>query len=731
MKKYVLLFVLAIAFVAAFGVFHYQAFAQETAQVEQSGFQKFITTLKAAFAKVDKTVDSSQISAAATQAVLASENRATEAPKYVHEMNHELLKNGINYNSKSVFAKKEFKQQAEKNIFNVLAERKKVLLAMLKENPKMVGAYALPLLTRSLLPDAAQGLYEEPKTVTGTLVVFHQEDFMNLKEHEADFQYQIVNGNKRYKFYPTQPISVAPGTEVTVKGLQLDDNLIGDITRQGNTPARLPAQVGEDGARVAVPHKMLVILAHYSDATTTPFTTAVAQSKIFSGQFKNFYNEQSYGGISFSGDVYGWYMIPRTTGSCENPSLGWGGDLDSYITSQSINLANYQHVLIITNCSGGYAKGSAFVGASPIFINNQVYTLSVSWVNGSGANFLQNSMWSTSTPPTFSWTNLDSMVTHEVGHGLGLWHANGYDCGSTTLDTASMGQSATCTHKEYGNPFDIMGDQRGYGFHTNAFYKEMMGWLDGTNMITATASGNYTLAPYENTTGKKAVKIQLANGTAPYYVEWRQSTGFDSMLSNSTISSNKNGLIITRAYSDSMQLPYNQARMLDARATSSLWTDDIKTTSFNSTTGTFSDPRTGVTIGPITSKTASAIKFNVTVAPVACVRKNPTFLYADSYGLTIGPGSSFAIFPTVWNDDYTGCAPANMLVTMTLPSGMTASPLTYTMSNVAAENSATAQLPTITASGTIAPGTYNINLTAKNMASNKTSVVSVPITVVQ
>jgi PKD repeat protein len=70
-----------------------------------------------------------------------------------------------------------------------------------------------------------------------------------------------------------------------------------------------------------------------------------------------------------------------------------------------------------------------------------------------------------------------------------------------------------------------------------------------------------------------------------------------------------------------------------------------------------------------------------------------------------------------------------MLVTMTLPTGMTGSPLKYTMSNVAAENSATAQLPTITAANNLAPGTYNINLTAKNMASNMTSVISVPIVV--
>ncbi len=679
------------------------------------------------FAKLYR-VDSTQISAAATAAVLSSPKKEAEAPKYMYEMNRNLLLNGINYKSKSVFATDEVKKVSQQNIVNVLTERKKVLLAMLATNPKLVGAYALPLLTRSLLPSGLESMYEQQKTITGTLVAFHKENFLD-QDHDmdADFEYQIVSQKERYAFYPTKPVGVQTGTQVSVRGLLLDRNIIGEVS-VGGQASRGAAPANPPTIAPSANHRLLVLLANYNDATNVPFTPADAKAKIFTGPFASFYKEQSYGKISFSGDVYGWYTVPRPTGSCDNPTLGWGGDLDGFVASSSINLANYDHVLVVTNCSGGYAKGFAYVGSSPMLVNNQMYNLSTSWVNSSGQMSLQNSLW-TFTPPPFAWSNLDSMVAHEVGHGLGLWHANGYDCGAITLDSHAMGQSAICSHVEYGNPFDIMGDERGYGFHTNPFYKEMLGWLDSSNMTTATSSGSYTLAPYETSVGKKAVKIVMAgSSTASYYVEWRQPIGFDRLLANGAVSSNQDGIVITRAYSDAMTPPYNQTRMLDARPTSDTWTNDIKTSTLNGSS-VFTDPRTGISIGPITSKTKNAITFSVDIASVACVHENPMFLYPDTYGLNVGPGSTFALFPTVWNDDYTGCAPADMLVTMVLPSGMNASQLTYTMQNLAPENADTAQLPDITVSSSMAPGTYNIGLQVQNLAGTLSSMTSVPIVV--
>ena len=683
---------------------------------------------------VNKDLPASQVSAAATQAVLQStgSEREVKSNNYLHVMNHELLQNEVIYNSKSVFSNPKSKQIAEKNIFNILAERKKVILAMAKDHPNLVGAYALPLLTRKLLPKDAAGLFEEPKTLTGDLLVFHGDDFTRT---DGDFfEYQLVVSGKKFSFYPVHPVNFVPGSRVSINGLVLDNIIVGDLSTAVASQTYQDTTRGTALSRVtAVEHKVAVIMVNYTDAPAAPFTATTASNLIFNGAFQSLYTEQSYSKIHFSGDVFGWYTIPRETAGCNNPSIGWGGDLDSIIAANAINLSNYQHVLVVTNCNQNYDKGFAYIGVSPLYINGQTYNLSVSWVNGSGANFLSNSIWSQSLPPTFPWTNLDSMVSHEMGHALGLFHANAYDCGGTTSTNKSFGKDPNCQKIEYGNAFDVMGDDRAFGLHLNAFYKDLVGWLDGANSKTVNATGSYTLSKYENGTGTKAMRIQRP-GTVegmtvfPYYIEYRRGLGFDSLMGNSALSTNKNGLMITRAYSDSNP-PYNLSALLDMRPTASPWSDDVKTATLNGTK-VFTDARNGITIGPISSSTTTQITFNVTINPIACVRQVPMYLFPETYGLTIGQGSQFQIYPTVYNDDYSGCAPADMKVTMALPAGLTASPLSTTFTALAPEQAGTLELPLITASGSIAPGIYNITLTAKNMASNKISTTIVPITVV-
>jgi hypothetical protein len=698
---------------------------------DQKGFKKFINTIKQRFHKVNtkNLPANSHVTAAATNAILTSPQKAEKVPVYVHEINKEILQDGINLNSKSFFATEKFKQESKRALFNVLAERKKIILHLIQNGQAdQVAKYAIPLLSQSLIPADAQNLIEKPKTISGQVAVLATDDFSD--EHNGElYSYELVSGNKRLDFYPTTPVNVEPGENYNVRGMMLDNILIGEVTNpqnQNNEEADI-SNPEPSGLRVNVDHKTAVLLVKYNDAGADPFTKQDAGTKIFNGQFSNFYKEQSYQSITFSGDVFGWQSIPRATGSCDFPSFGWGGELDSMIATNGVNLANYEHVLIVTNCAGGFTKGQAYVGKNLISVNGTNYNISVSWVNGSGANFLQNSIYSSANTPSFAWTNLDATVSHEMGHALGMPEANGYDCGSLKLDTISFGNSSSCTKVLNGIPYDIMGNIKAYALHFNPFYKERAGWLDSTNMTTATTSGTYTLTPYEtNTTGKKAVKIKMQNGTlTPYYVEWRKATGFDSTLSQSAFSSNQNGLIVTRAYSDSYP-PYNTAALLDMRPTSSVWVDDTKTASLNSTS-TFTDPRTGITIGPITSKTSSQIKFTVSIAPVACVRNNPIFQEVSP--ITIGPGNTFGFAQRVFNDDYTGCAASSMQVTMTLPNGFSASTNTGSMTTNA-EAFSYIPLPAITASSSIAPGTYNITLQATNMASNKTATATIPVVVV-
>ena len=120
------------------------------------------------------------------------------------------------------------------------------------------------------------------------------------------------------------------------------------------------------------------------------------------------------------------------------------------------------------------------------------------------------------------------VVGHEFGHNFGLYHAGSLDCGASVI--ASSG----CTVTEYGDPFDIMGNNR--PMHFAAHQKNILGYFSGNATAVAThgsGSTTYTLGPIELAgQSRYAVKIPTSNTKRTYWIEFRQPLGFDSALSS-------------------------------------------------------------------------------------------------------------------------------------------------------------------------------------------------------
>jgi len=237
-----------------------------------------------------------------------------------------------------------------------------------------------------------------------------------------------------------------------------------------------------------------------ADATAAIFGTRTPTQ----AGLNQFYNENSYGGFNFTGDILG----PKTVtnlGTCQQSAI----DMIEGAWPTTFN-KDYDHWM-------------QYIGSD---------YMSCDWggIGGEGT---------AARPASGSWYNAGTYCTvlnQEVGHNLGLMHSNSISCGSAPF--ADDAQS--CTGAEYGDHHTVMGSGCA---HLGAYEKWYEGFFGGCNAVRATASGTYTLLPTElPCDGVQALQIPMpkkrpfhnTSGTptvvnlSKYYLELRTKTGIDA-----------------------------------------------------------------------------------------------------------------------------------------------------------------------------------------------------------
>lgn len=333
----------------------------------------------------------------------------------------------------------------------------------------------------------------------------------------------LKKDKKRVELKGNIPEKLKTGDKISVKGSFKNENtnnvemLVEDGSTQVFAIAATTPTTGDQ--------KTAVFLVNWSDDQSQPFTAAQVSDLVFS-TMNNYYKEASFQKTSVSGNVFGYFTVKQSTATCD--AYAMASEVESLATNSGVNLANYpRKIYFFPRSTGCGWSGLGNVGG----------TTTRSWVNGS-LNML--------------------VVGHEFGHNLGLHHAKALNC-----DISALGN--TCTTLQYGDAADLMGNIR--AGHFNPFYKEQLGWLASTQLITASTSGRYHLEPYSsNTLGPKAIRIPRGNNQW-YYLEYRQPIGFDSVLNLGT---QTKGLMIRSA--------------VTATPTSSLLLDMTPQTSTNTTT---------------------------------------------------------------------------------------------------------------------------------------------------
>ena len=591
----------------------------------------------------------------------------------------------------------------------VTKERRELLENLIKKDPVSALTSMLPATTVSDLPTEIKSDVEQPVKLSGKIEVLYIDDFKQPQNNR--FEYFLKNGAKRLNFYPAaESPSLVSGATVQVQGYQIGNNVVaglGEGTFQVLAEAT-PPSVGDQ--------KTLVVLITFPDTGAVPFTPDQARNFVFNDQMQAFFKEASYGKVSLSGDVLGWYTLPRSAyypgGGCNWPQFAGDFSYDEVygLIKGNVDVRAYQRLILLVNGCGG---GMGTVGKPSYIIGGITHDISISW-DGVG-EFFNSPM---GFHP-FKWSYLDFVMSHELGHNLGVVHANSWDCSPNIL-------YGSCAHQEYGNIYDVMGV--GYfSTHFNAAFKDAYKWLDPGSLLTIDKSGTYTLNPYEGTTGVRAAKIyQPVINNVPFYLEFRKGVGFDSGLNQQNTSVNQKGLFVNWLPKISFAPAPRLLDMTpgDRNLLGSFYNgwEDVALRGNN----VFTDKGRGITIGPVLSLSTSSITFQVGVKTPICVSSQPAILAYPVYAQTVKGEKTFWSF-SIQNMDSPSCAASNYQANVIGPAGWTlamgnAQPISLAPETEPSYNNFELEVPSNAQSGI-----YNVLLRVTNL--NTSKVTDLPITV--
>ena len=360
-----------------------------------------------------------------------------------------------------------------------------------------------PVVGRDRLPDPTPPTDPGSEVgLTGTLEVAHFDDFVKGHTHlywlkTASSRIPLKFAKDEGQYYGGNPIHVNgrlnAGT-VAVEDFQvlpLAAAADGSGSGDGATASATAAAVSKNVA---------VLLINFSNDTSQPFTTTTASNTMFTntGSVKNFFQEESRGAVTVTGQVFGWYTIPDTNADCD--WSGWGSLGQTAAQNAGVNLSGFTNIVYAwPNASSCGWAGLAYVPGTQTY-NNGSFNLRV--------------------------------ISHELSHNFGVMHASSLSC---TSGSVRVSYSSTCTYAEYGDPFTVMGSASTY--HNVGLQVGQMGWLNAPEVQTVTPTStpqSYQVGPLLTSSGVKVLKVARGDGSY-FYLDYRATVGttFDSFPAGS------------------------------------------------------------------------------------------------------------------------------------------------------------------------------------------------------
>ncbi|MFA6588454.1 MAG: hypothetical protein WCT08_05290 [Patescibacteria group bacterium] len=362
-------------------------------------------------------------------------------------------------------------------------------------------------------------------------------------------------------------------------------------------------------------YKVAAILVTFSDnpakpnqdSSTLTWTKQYVDGALFSNTYSMaaYFNEVSNGEVSVSGQVFdnngAWYTIERP--ATINGDCDWNAYFNSVVAAADadIDYTQYNAIMVFSPQKTCASEGLA----SDVIVpeaGNKLY----------GAIDINGRMGST--------------PHHELGHLMGLSHANSWQCNSP-----GVMYGTNCRNVEYADRYNIMGATGSRTLLLTAQQLENYGWLPAWAVTNVTTDGDYTIQAYElHGATPKVLKIPLGHDTngnvnSWYYLEYRQPIGFDNVSIKYIPSFQDlgvaNGILV---HAGNAQGSYFSSTLLDMTPGSLVGGRDI----FDPALPlgySYSDAVAGVSFG-VLSRTSTAMTIRVKFSAASlCQPKAPTY----------------------------------------------------------------------------------------------------------
>lgn len=591
---------------------------------------------------------------------------ALTSQQSVRDLTNQLLKQAKDY----MRASDADKSTALAALTQTAAARRAALEQEILQTPKKARLDFLPDQLVSQLPSAISQYLEAKITVDGTLTIAHGDDFTggrgmyyyNLRDASGkDIKLSVADFSQ----------NIRGGSKVRVSGERNADGSLVEAESFSVLEAGSGGTTVSSGTTLAQTNNtVLVILANFNNTTAPSYTTdqAIQVMSTNSNSVANLYKEMSYGNQTMSVTVTPTWVTMNLAATCSYTSIASAANTAAQAIG--LNPSNYGFVVyLFPGQSCGWA-GLAYVG-SP----HQAF------INGTGSFATK-------------------VVSHEMGHNFGLYHAGSLSCGSSTI-------GGTCSVSEYGDPWDTMGNQR--AMHFDAEQKLLLGWIPSSSVVTkSSGSGSYTLSPLE-TAGASvyAVKIPTSNANRTYWLEYRQPIGFDAPIGSYP----NNGPIVHVARPFEWSSGSDDTEIVDMTPGSAGGFGDAVL----SVGQTYTDSSTGVTLSTVSAaSTSTAVQLSF--GPQACVPAQPTMSLSPVSQTSLA-GGALVYTLSITNTDSVGCSGETYTFTPSLPAGWSSS-LSNSSVTVSSGASANTTLTVTSPSGTT-DGSYGITAQAQNAAATE------------